>query len=442
MSEPRIESVIRRERQLHALSYVVILALAGMAGVLASAILKGLGVGSIWLVENYYFRVLFSGLLVGTVLYMADQHRRLQAQLAAAHHAISEAKDDLERTVGRLEFAYEVAQAMASLTADNAVKKTLEMALERFGADAVAIVDEDLLLVPARDDLPKQASAAIMSAAVEAVRVAKPYFAGDERSGYLLAVPLRVAGRLDSVACLWRQHAPFAEEDLETLLLVSRVLELGMENRMLYDQASHRLRGLVETLATLVAERVPEYRSHAHSVSDLAVNVGLVLGLPRDDIAHLREAAGLLDVGMLEVPADIIAAPRALTPEERDLVRSHTVAGERIVRDAGFHHDVCAAVRSHHERLDGSGYPDRLRGETIPLLARILAVCDTFVAITSPRPHRPAMQTSQAIAAIQTESGTRFDARVVAALKQVLGQSEASAASPAPRADERLLEAI
>jgi HD-GYP domain-containing protein (c-di-GMP phosphodiesterase class II) len=400
---------------------VLILALAGLAGTLASAILKGLGVGSIWLIENYYFRVLFSGLLVGTLLYMADQHRRLQSEVRSAHQALSDAKADLERTVGRLSFAYDVAQAMASLTAENAARKTLEAALERFGADAAAIVDDDLLLVPAQGSTPPVATTAIMAAAVDAVSSGKPQATGDDVSGHVLAVPLRVNGKLSSVVALWRTASPFSEEDATTLLLISRLLELGLENRALFHEASARLHGLVGTLAALVAARVPEYRAHARSVSELAANVGLVLGLPREDIVHLREAGQLLDVGMLEVPAEIIAAPRALTQEERALVRSHASAGERIVREAGFHPDVSAAVRAHHERLDGSGYPDGLRGEAIPLLARILGACDAFVALTSPRPHRPARTPSDAIAAMESEAGVRFDARVIAALKQVVG---------------------
>ncbi|MDI6692700.1 MAG: HD domain-containing phosphohydrolase [Anaerosomatales bacterium] len=443
MNDARVDSVIRRERQLHALSYVVILALTGMAGVLASAILKGLGVGSsIWLIDNYYFRVLFPGLLVGVVLYMIDQHRRLQTQLNTAHEELANAKSDLEATVARLAFAYDVAQAIASLTAGNATRKTLEMALDRFGADAAAIVADDVLMVPDDDSIPQTATARIMSSAVEAVRSGEPMSSGDAASGYVLAIPLRIGGKLQSVIALWKDDAPFSEEDARTLALVSRVLELGLENRALFEQANERLRGLVSTLATLVAERVPEYRAHAQSVSDLAVNVGLVLGLPRDEVAALRAAAQLLDVGMLEVPADIVAAPRALTPSERDVVQSHTIAGERLVREAGFSGEVCAAVRSHHERLDGSGYPDGLRGEAIPLLARILGACDTYVALTSPRPHRPAMRPADAMSALLSEAGARFDARVVAALRQVLGMAQAGVAPEGPAEDASLLRAI
>ncbi|MCX8006957.1 MAG: HD domain-containing protein [Coriobacteriia bacterium] len=432
-----VETVIRRERQLHALSYVVIIALCGMAAVLTSAILKGLGVGNVWLIESYYFRVLFPGLLVATVLYMADQHRRLQNRLREAHEALATTATDLERSVSRLTFAYDVAQAMASLTVSNAINKTLAKALEHFDADVAAIVEDDVDLVPGDEAAPESAVAAIMSAAVEAVRSGRSVTAGDRHTGFTLAVPLRVTGRLTSVAALWRKEPAFSSDDVDTLLIASRLLELGLENRVLLEQANGRLRGLMNTVATLVADRVPEYRQHAQSTADLAVNVGLALGLTREDIDHLREAATLLDVGMLDVPAEVIAAPRPLTPAESEMIRAHPVAGERILAEAGFHPQVISAVRAHHERLDGSGYPDRARGDEIPLLARILGVCDTFVALSSPRPHRPAHSLPAALTLIEAEAGSRFDARVVAALKQVLGMRPA-AGQDVPEIEELL----
>lgn len=421
MSQSKVETFIRREQQLHALSYVVILALTGLAGVLTSAVLKGLGVADVWLFDSYYFRVLFPGLLVAVVLYMADQHRRLSGQLSDAHEALASAAEELQASVQRLEFAYGVAEAMASLTADSAVHKTLAQALDRFQADVAAIVGDDLTIVPSEEACPQHATRAIMSAAVEAVRAGKPCADGDETTGFALAVPLRVSERLDSVVALWRSSSPFDEEDAATLSLASHLVGLGLENRELLEEANRRLRGLVTTLATLVADRVPGYREHAASVADLAVNVGLALGLSRDEITTLREAASLLDVGMVAVPAEILAAPRPLTPQERELVQRHPIEGQRLLEEAGFDRAVAAAVRHHHERLDGSGYPDHLRGDDLSLTARILGACDTFVALTSPRAHRPASLPAAALAVLEAETGVKFDARVVAALRQVLG---------------------
>jgi HD-GYP domain-containing protein (c-di-GMP phosphodiesterase class II) len=130
-------------------------------------------------------------------------------------------------------------------------------------------------------------------------------------------------------------------------------------------------------------------------------------------VEDLRCAALLHDVGMLEVPESILNAPRRLSAEEQKELRGHPAHGAELVRIANFSASVQSAIRSHHERVDGAGYPDGLKADEVPLSSRILSVCDAFVALTSDRPHRAAVSAEEAIAALRASAGSHFDEQVV-----------------------------
>ena len=134
----------------------------------------------------------------------------------------------------------------------------------------------------------------------------------------------------------------------------------------------------------------------------------------------LRRAAALHDVGKIAIPDDILHAPRALAPEEWDYMRQHTVIGARIIAAAPELLPVADIVRSSHERCDGGGYPDRLAGDAIPLGARIVAVCDSFDAMTTDRAYRAAMAVDGRVAELERCAGSQFDPRVVSAFRAVL----------------------
>jgi HD-GYP domain-containing protein (c-di-GMP phosphodiesterase class II) len=144
-----------------------------------------------------------------------------------------------------------------------------------------------------------------------------------------------------------------------------------------------------------------------------------------DETSDVRLAAMLQDIGMLEVPEAILNAPRNLTTQELEEVRKHAQNGANLARIANFGTIVQDGVQSHHERLDGSGYPRGLSGEDIPLVARILAVCDSYVAMTSDRPHRPKLNPIAALNELRSGAGTIYDARVVRVFVKV--QSKALA---------------
>ncbi len=172
-------------------------------------------------------------------------------------------------------------------------------------------------------------------------------------------------------------------------------------------------RRTIETLALAIEAKDQTTHDHLERVETYAVEVGKELGLGEIDLEALRAAALLHDIGKLAVPEYIISKPGKLTPEEFEKMKTHTIVGAEIVERIRFPYSVAPLVRGHHERWNGTGYPDGLAGERIPLGARILAAVDCLDALASDRQYRRAMPFAEAIAIIESEAGKSFDPRVV-----------------------------
>jgi len=172
-------------------------------------------------------------------------------------------------------------------------------------------------------------------------------------------------------------------------------------------------RQTADALLELLAARDGSLRQHTRDVADLAAEAAEVLGLDEQEVKRVRLAAELHDVGKTAIPDSILNKPSALNDAEWAFIRDHTLIGERIVRAAPDLADVAELIRSSHESFDGSGYPDGLAGESIPLGARIVAACDAFDAIVSSRPYRQARSVEEALTELRRCRGTQFDAQVV-----------------------------
>lgn len=179
-------------------------------------------------------------------------------------------------------------------------------------------------------------------------------------------------------------------------------------------------------LADEVDARDSFMRGHSRRVARHAVRIATGMGLAEKDVERIRSAAELHDVGMLFVPRPIAAQPARLTPDEHQLVKRHAAEGAELVSELGDP-ELTAIVRHHHERFDGRGYPDGLAGRDIPLGARILAVADSYDAITSERPYRRASSHRSALDAIAEEAGAQFDAAVVSAFLEYCSDRKAIA---------------
>jgi diguanylate cyclase (GGDEF)-like protein len=183
-----------------------------------------------------------------------------------------------------------------------------------------------------------------------------------------------------------------------------------------------------DALVQVLAERNGQLGLHVGNVALLAAATAACLGLSEDDVARVRLAAELHDIGKSAIPEAILEKPGPLAHDEWAFMQRHTVIGERILAAAPALAEIAPLVRASHERLDGMGYPDGLSGEAIPLGARIVAVADSFDAITSARPYRPARPASDALAELRRCAGTQFDPQVVDAFVRVIEEQARRAA--------------
>jgi two-component system cell cycle response regulator len=218
---------------------------------------------------------------------------------------------------------------------------------------------------------------------------------------------------------------------------------LRLVDQRLYAQKSG-MRGSageqsLSALAQVLAERDPGLGIQVEGVADLAERVARQLGIDGTDLRDICAAAALHDMGKISIPAAILSKPGPLDENEWLFVRRHPVVGERIVGAAPALASAAKLVRSTHERMDGGGYPDGLEGDEIPLGARIVTVCDAFVAMTSPRPYAAERGAEDALVELYRCSGTQFDRHVVDALALGLstrtGTPASSRPGPAPLGD-------
>jgi two-component system, cell cycle response regulator len=179
-----------------------------------------------------------------------------------------------------------------------------------------------------------------------------------------------------------------------------------------------------DVLLRALQERSPALVDNVADVAELASDVGRHLGLAGPDLDQLRNVAELHDVGKVAIPERILCKPGPLDFDEWAVMKTHPAVGEDIVRRVGALREAVAAVRHHHERVDGTGYPDRLAGAAIPIEARIVAAADAYAAMTSDRVYSAARTPAEAAAELLRSAGSHLDPGVVDALLAVLGLGE------------------
>jgi HD-GYP domain-containing protein (c-di-GMP phosphodiesterase class II) len=201
-----------------------------------------------------------------------------------------------------------------------------------------------------------------------------------------------------------------------------------------------RFKATVEALCAALSARDGYTGEHSAETLELVTAVTGQLDLPVDEVETIADVALLHDIGKIGIPNEVLHEPGKLNDEQWEIMKQHPVIGERIVARIPGLETVAEAIRHEHERWDGKGYPDGLKGDTIPLASRIVLVCDAFHAMTSDRPYREAMPVDDARAELVRHAGTQFDPVIVGALLSSLDIEASNSASPLDPAASKLID--
>jgi ribonuclease P protein subunit RPR2 len=218
---------------------------------------------------------------------------------------------------------------------------------------------------------------------------------------------------------LARRERESADKERQLERYAADLRETFKQERARSQQLTASYRDTVRALSNAVEARDAYTGKHAERVAAYGVEIARAVGLPRADAPELEFGFLLHDIGKVAVPDAILYKPSALTAEERALMARHPAIGAEIIGGIEFLAGAAAVVRSHHERWDGMGYPDRLVAEQIPIAARVFAVADVLDALTTDRPYRPSFPLHQARSMIAQEAGSHFDPQVIEAFASI-----------------------
>ncbi|WP_322511895.1 HD domain-containing phosphohydrolase [Chloroflexus sp.] len=244
----------------------------------------------------------------------------------------------------------------------------------------------------------------------------------------VIGAPLNTANRLVGALVL-KRATPLSESELELLSDIADLAANALHRTDLFEQlraANAELRAAydetIEGWSRALDLRDRETEGHSRRVTELTVRIAARMGFSKDELLHVRRGALLHDIGKMGIPDAILLKPGPLNDEEWAIMRTHPTLAVELLRPIAFLAPALDIPWCHHEKWDGTGYPRGLRGEEIPLAARIFAVVDVYDALTSDRPYRAAWPRERALAYIREQAGRHFDPRVVVVFEQVIAE--------------------
>ena len=245
---------------------------------------------------------------------------------------------------------------------------------------------------------------------------------GPSSRNFTLAVPLYIKGQIFGVLGVMgkKDGRPFTPSDLASLSDLSYKASLCIENHALYDSVYQNVMETFQSLVMTLEAKDPYTKEHSRRATSIALEMAEVIGLSEEEKESLQLGGWLHDIGKIGIKDSILSKPGSLTPEEYEIIKTHPLVGERILKPLGLLSVECQIIRNHHERWDGKGYPDGLRGKEIPFLARLFSVADSFEAMTSDRPYRKAKSIEEALQELEALSWIQFDGDMVKVLKEVV----------------------
>lgn len=237
-----------------------------------------------------------------------------------------------------------------------------------------------------------------------------------------ICVPLKVKEKTIGVLSVSdkRSGEPFDQSDLDMMVTLASQISISLYNAQLYEDLEASYLSAVRALANSIDAKDAYTRGHSERVARYSMEIGRVMGLNAAEIKNLHIGALLHDIGKIGISEAIINKDSKLTDAEYQEIKTHPARGASIIEPAKFLREKVPLIKFHHERFDGKGYPDGLKGESIPLMARIVCAADSFDAMTSKRAYRDIMPLEEARKELLRCSGSQFDPRIVSAFLEVL----------------------
>jgi len=234
-------------------------------------------------------------------------------------------------------------------------------------------------------------------------------------AGFTLVCPVMMKQRLTAILAVGEKVSgqDFQATDLEMVKALSESAGIAIENARLFKDLQETYLATVRVLVSTIEAKDPYTHGHTERVAQYAVGIAKAMDFSQDEIQTIQLGAFLHDIGKLHTSDSILHKPGALTDEEWRLVKAHPVRGAQMLQGVRFLEKATDLVRHHHERVDGKGYPDGLRGDEITIGAKIVNVADAFDAMTTERPYRAGLTTEQAMAQLTEKAGTQFASEVV-----------------------------
>jgi putative nucleotidyltransferase with HDIG domain len=217
-----------------------------------------------------------------------------------------------------------------------------------------------------------------------------------------------------------KTNSSFNEDEKTLLTTIASETAMAIDNTLLLEKIQKSYFSMIQSLIVAVESKDIYTSGHSERVTQYSVLIAEQLGLTLDQLEIIQQAAALHDIGKITVELSILNKPTALSAEEYNKIKLHPLIGYRILEPIDFDDKVKLAVLQHHERLDGSGYPDGRTGDDILLEARILAAADAFDAMTTSRPYRDSLTISDALDEMIRNTGIQFDAEVVKVLRGIV----------------------
>jgi len=347
--------------------------------------------------------------------------------------------------ITRLKLCYEVNKKAANNTRlPDMLEQVIMMTQSTLNADAASVLlfrdnnTQELFFEAATGPVGKALRAVKLNTqygiAGQVVRTGKPLIVNDvsrstnfhkmidDTTGFitksLVCAPLSVNNKVLGVIEVLnkRDSTFFGEQDLESVVSVATTAAMAIENTRLQQTVTEAYKNTITALAAAIDAKDPYTRGHSERVMEYSMKAGISLSLTADEMENLEYAGILHDVGKIAVDCSILNKPGPLNAEEWEVIRAHPVIGAELLKEVPFLAKAAEFVLHHHEKHDGTGYPSGLKGNDIPLGARVIAVADAFDTMTTDRSYRSALPIETAVKELNDCSGTQFCPVAVEAL--------------------------